>query len=261
MIDIHCHVLHAIDDGPFDLETSLQLCRMASSEGIRKIIATPHYIIGENCSYDIKGKIAILNSELRKQKIEIEIFPGNEAFIDYDLKDKLAKGECLTLNNSRYMLLELPMLEVPRFTADVIYEIQLKGYVPIIAHPERNIVICEKPEIIYKLVENGCLVQVNSTSLMGTSGERSHNTAKQLLKHSLVHFVATDAHSIGMRRPVMRGVKHILLELCGKQAADRILDIYPNAVLADDEIHIPEPIKFEKNRRYRPIFKGIDMKE
>lgn len=250
MIDIHCHVLHGIDDGPIDLEISLQLCNMAYKEGIRKIIATPHYINGEICSYDMKGKIAILNSELRKKNIGIEVFPGNEAFIDFDLVDKLVSGECLTLNNSRYMLLELPMLEVPRFTADVIFEIQLKGYVPIIAHPERNRVIREMPEIIYKLVKDGCLVQVNSTSLVGASGERLQNTAKQLIKHNLVHFVATDAHSIGMRRPVMAGVKHMLLELCGSQVADRILGMHPNAVMTDGEIDVGEPMPFEKMHRF-----------
>jgi protein-tyrosine phosphatase len=261
MIDIHCHALYGVDDGPFDLEASLQLCRLSFKEGIRKIIATPHYIIGENCAHDIKERVAVLNNELRKNYIKMEIYPGNEAFIDYNLVDKLISGECLSLNNSKYVLLELPMLEVPRFTAEVIYEIQLKGYVPIIAHPERNRVICEKPEIIYKLVKDGCLVQLNSTSLMGYSGEKSQNTAKQLLKHNLAHFIATDAHSTGVRRPIMLGVRHALLEVCGSEAAERISGINPDAVLHDGEVDIGEPITFEKVRRFWQIRKIIDIKQ
>jgi protein-tyrosine phosphatase len=261
MIDIHCHALYGVDDGPFDLEASLQLCRLSFKEGIRKIIATPHYIIGENCAHDIKERVAVLNNELRKNYIKMEIYPGNEAFIDYNLVDKLISGECLSLNNSKYVLLELPMLEVPRFTAEVIYEIQLKGYVPIIAHPERNRVICEKPEIIYKLVKDGCLVQLNSTSLMGYSGEKSQNTAKQLLKHNLAHFIATDAHSTGVRRPIMLGVRHALLEVCGSEAAERISGINPDAVLHDGEVNIGEPITFEKVRRFWQIRKIIDIKQ
>jgi protein-tyrosine phosphatase len=261
MIDIHCHALYGVDDGPFDLEASLQLCRLSFKEGIRKIIATPHYIIGENCAHDIKERVAVLNNELRKNYIKMEIYPGNEAFIDYNLVDKLISGECLSLNNSKYVLLELPMLEVPRFTAEVIYEIQLKGYVPIIAHPERNRVICEKPEIIYKLVKDGCLMQLNSTSLMGYSGEKSQNTAKQLLKHNLAHFIATDAHSTGVRRPIMLGVRHALLEVCGSEAAERISGINPDAVLHDGEVDIGEPITFEKVRRFWQIRKIIDIKQ
>lgn len=259
MIDIHCHVLNGVDDGPLDLENTLRLCRLAYSEGIRKIIATPHYIIGETSSCDVEGKAAELNSVLRKNSIDVEIYPGNEAFIDYGLLDKLENGECITLNNSRYLLVELPMLEVPRFTYEVVYEIQLKGYVPIIAHPERNRVLCEKPEIIYKLVKDGCLVQVNSMSLMGLSGDRIQNTVKQLIRHRLVHFVATDAHSTGRRRPIMLGVRQALEGLCGEKAADRITFINPNAVLKDADIAVEEPMPFEKRKSFLQVFKGIEL--
>ncbi|MGE5633543.1 MAG: tyrosine-protein phosphatase [Caulobacteraceae bacterium] len=197
MIDIHCHILYGVDEGPDSLHISLEMCRQAIKEGIEKIIATPHYIIGERYDSNISEKIKTLNNELKNNNIGVEVLPGNEAFIDFGLVDRLSNKECLTLSNSKYVLLEVPMLEVPRFTENVIYELLLKGYIPILAHPERNRAINVKPEIVYELVRNGCLMQLNSTSLFGLSGEKAENTAKQLLSHNLVHFIATDAHSAG----------------------------------------------------------------
>lgn len=246
MIDTHCHILFGIDDGAQDLEESMRMCSIASSDGIKIIIATPHYIDGMAISSDVHDKLAVLNEELKKRSMELSILPGSEIYLGLDTYEHLHRRDCPSLNNSRYVLVEFSMMDVPRYVSDALYNLRLKGYVPIIAHPERNVIIMEKPELVYDFVMEGCLIQINSTSLTGLSGKGPRKAAELLLKHRLVHFIASDAHSSKRRVPVLSGAWELADKLGGAGTAERLMNTNPRAVIDDAKINFTEPIKFKK---------------
>jgi protein-tyrosine phosphatase len=255
MIDLHSHILFEADDGAASLEVSLEMCRIACADGIKKMVATPHYIVGERNEEHILSKVNRLNGLLKDEGIDLEILPGNEIFIDHQTEKDVALGKCLSLNASKYLLIELPMRDVPKYTYDVFYALQLKGYVPILAHPERNYRIMENPEIIYELVTNGCLMQVNAMSLTGLFGKEPKRTAELLLKHRQVHFVATDAHTASKRRPVLSEAMKRVWELTDKETAEALVLSNPELVIGNGNIDIEEPIAIKIKKSFKDLFK------
>ena len=139
MIDIHSHILPGIDDGAGDAEAALGMARIALKDGISKMIATPHFIPGEieNTAEAVHNKCLEFKRLLAAEGIGLEIFPGTEVFITPDTPELIEGGGVCTLAGSRYVLLELPMMSVPGYTGEVLYRLQLNGYIPIIAHPEQ----------------------------------------------------------------------------------------------------------------------------
>ena len=148
MIDIHCHILPAIDDGPADLQETLEMIRIAAGDGITHIVATPHYRHGESpTAQDIKGKIALVRKEMAKNSIAVELMEGADIRLTYELMEGIEKNEIPTINNSRYFLLELPDL-IPPHLDGFLFEARVKGFVPVITHPERNHSLIYFPEKI-----------------------------------------------------------------------------------------------------------------
>ena len=201
MIDIHTHIIYAVDDGSDTIEESVAILKAASLNGVTDIILTPHYI--ESNEYNKKQvyeNFEMLKKEAEKQDITIKLHLGNEVAIYGNISELLEKGEITSLANSRYMLIEFPMNTDVTYVLDIIYEMKIKGIVPIIAHPER----CECFRIHYdrirEAVEEGALIQCNTGSLMGTYGNTAKKIVKKLLKERLVHFLATDTHSIKNNR-------------------------------------------------------------
>lgn len=203
MIDIHCHVLPGIDDGSEDLDMSLQMLGIAEENNTTKIIATPHYYRGsyENEFTDILGHVENLNAQIRTRGINVEIFPGQEVFVDKYTLDAYKQGVIHCLNTSKYMLIEFPMDVLPEDAIDIIYELKLLGIKPIVAHPERYLYINGNLMNINKFVEEGCLFQLNTSSIMGLLGSRVKEAAFSLMDNGLCHFIASDAHSTGKRCP------------------------------------------------------------
>ncbi|NLU26100.1 MAG: phosphoesterase [Hungateiclostridium thermocellum] len=246
IVDIHCHVLDDIDDGPKTLVEALSLCRMLQTRGIDKVIATPHFIGDYDSKVtpkSVKEKIDILNKEMKKQHIKLEIYSGMEVFASNDTVDRLEKGEILTLNNSRYVLIEFSFENIPKYISELLFSMQLKGYVPIIAHPERYNIRYRKSGIIKKAVENGALLQVNSGSIMGVHGSEVRDEAIRLLKSGMVHLVATDAH--GDRRPIysVMEIQKKLTEICGTENMKKLLYINPQRVFEDKDVEQTSVVK------------------
>jgi len=201
MFDIHTHILHGIDDGASDLEQMLLMARDAASQHITGVIATPHHADGHhwNPGERIRRLTDEANAALRAANIPLTIYPGQEVRIYNRLLEDLEEKIVLTLNDSRYLLLELPHSHIPRETADMIYELQLMGIVPIIAHPERNLEIARDPRRLLELVQTGALAQVTSHSIIGHSGKKVKQIAMDLCKHRLIHLMASDAHNRSLR--------------------------------------------------------------
>ncbi|WP_141431107.1 tyrosine-protein phosphatase [Bacillus sp. 03113] len=201
MIDIHCHILPGVDDGPETKEESIQMAKEAVKSGIRTIIATPHHRNSrfDNLKQEIKEKVSELNGVLMNEQIPLLILPGQENRIYGELLEDYEKDEILPLSESQYLFIELPSDHVPGYTERLLYDIQLRGLIPIIVHPERNREIMERPEILYQFVKKGTLTQVTAASICGYFGKQIKHFSNQLIEANLTHFIASDAHNITTR--------------------------------------------------------------
>jgi protein-tyrosine phosphatase len=201
MIDLHCHILPNVDDGPRELAESVAMAKEAVRQGIKTIIATPHH---KNEKYENHGQtifrqVEEFNRVLKNESVDLTVLPGQETRIFGEMVEGLASGEILPLNQGKYVLVELPSGHVPRYTAQLMYDIQLKGFVPVIVHPERNQEIMENPEVLYQLVKKGALTQVTASSVTGHFGKTIKKFTHQLLEANLTHFIASDAHNTTSR--------------------------------------------------------------
>jgi protein-tyrosine phosphatase len=222
-----------MDDGPSAMEESVSMVQTALEDGIDTIVATPHFTDFKGIDIFLKSrdeKIDSLISNLLVRGIKVNIAKGAEVYIDMDLFD--IKGiERLTLNGSQYMLTELPMMVFPLYTEEFLYRLQLLGFVPIIAHPERNAEIIRKPELLYRLIDLGSLAQINTGSITGLFGQAVQRCAREILRSKMAHMVATDAHSNGRRKPVMRDCIKTLTHWIGQKEANELVNRAPGRIL------------------------------
>ncbi|MCC9022705.1 tyrosine-protein phosphatase [Bacillus nakamurai] len=201
MIDIHCHILPSIDDGAADDSESLEMAREAVRQGINTIIATPHHTKGR---YDtdrntVREAVRRLNKRLNNEGIALTVLPGQEIRIGGEMLRDLQRGALVPLHETKYVLAEFPADHVPAYAERLFYELQLNGYVPVIAHPERNKEIRENPSVLYSLVKKGAAAQVTAGCVAGAFGRKAKSFSLQLIEANLIHFMASDAHNLGTR--------------------------------------------------------------
>ncbi|PAD67848.1 tyrosine protein phosphatase [Bacillus sp. 7586-K] len=201
MIDIHSHILPGIDDGAQTVEDSINMAKLAVEEGITKIIATPHHQNGKyiNKKQNIIERVSELNVVLQKENIPLEVLPGQETRIYGELIEDINKGDILPLNQTNYLFIELPSGHIPRYTEQLLFDVQLKGFTPIIVHPERNAGVMENPDKLLNLVKKGALTQVTAGSVVGYFGKKIQKLSMQLIEANLTHFISSDAHNITSR--------------------------------------------------------------
>ena len=197
MIDIHCHILPGIDDGPKHIDESLEMAKIASRDGITTIVATPHIKEPLYPSEDIGIKVAALNDLLTEKGIPLSVLQGADVSSSVDV----SLLHAYTINRTRYILIEFPHLYLPGNAKDIIFRLMMHGYRPIITHPERNLSILGNPKLFFELLDTGLLVQITADSLTGAFGLDIRECASYFLKKGIVHFIATDAHSSRERRP------------------------------------------------------------
>lgn len=226
MIDIHCHLLPNIDDGPSSWEESLEMARIASQDGIRTTIATPHWILGtkwEPNPDEIKKKVDELNNKLKENEIPLNVLPGMEVGISENLPKLVSSGEVLTLGESRYLLIEIPFVSIPRGIEEIIFNLKDIGIRPVLAHPERNEELQKNPKKILELTGTGASIQVTSGSLCGNFGEKAKRCVIQFAKDGVIDAVASDAHSTAKRPPIITDGLRSLEELIGKNQIEALV--------------------------------------
>ena len=256
MIDIHSHILPGVDDGSKGMEMSIKMAKMYLDNGIKRIIATPHYIDGIKNNSIEKNMMVVegLKKELQREEIDIEISLGNEVLVSLEILKGLQDKKINTLNSSRYILIELPMFDIPIYVEDMLYEIMLKGYIPVLAHPERNTKIIENPNILYSYIKNGVLAQLNLPSLEGKYGGKIKGTAEILLKHNMIHFLGTDTHNDKTRTP---NINNALERLKSIVTPEKYIELtYKNAecLIGDKLIEIDFPIEYKKPNWFVDLF-------
>ena len=245
MIDIHHHCLPGVDDGPRELAEAVDMCRMAADEGIETIVATPHVLRGRWRAFtrhELESRLDLLREKVGDAP---RLCLGSEYYFSHDMAEVLASGNGIVpLASSRYVLLELASNSVPPMIEQPLYRAQLDGWIPIIAHPERNLVFQAKPELLAELIGHGARVQLTASSLTGAFGPQARAAAETFLHRRLVHFVATDAHNTSKRAPLLREPVRVLRGLVGDEAAEALTRSNPLAVVENRGLPWdPEPLE------------------
>lgn len=197
MIDIHCHLMPEVDDGSRSLKESLHLLEKAANSGVSDIILTPHYInhTEYNVNNQTKAKITqVLKNAIKKAGLDINLYFGNEAYIDVNMPELIESGQVSTLAGSRYLLLELPVEFEDKTVENLVERLDYKDIKIIIAHPERYRYFIDDPKLVDKYLDFGCLLQGDYKSLFGKYGRDSEKTLKKLLKRGKITFMASDIH-------------------------------------------------------------------
>ena len=227
MIDLHCHLLPNIDDGSDSWEESLDMVRMASEDGIRGIVCTPHWIEGTNWQPEtqvVRDLVAEMNGRIQQAGIDFKVFPGMEVGITADLAGLIERDRILTLGGGDYLLIEMPFHSLPLGIVGIMSELEEIGKIAVLAHPERNRELQQKPKKIMEYVDAGALVQVTAGSLAGDFGNNARRCALDFAKLGALDFVSTDAHSTRYRKPIVSEGMKALEKALGKERADTIVD-------------------------------------
>jgi len=232
MIDIHCHILWNIDDGPVDFDGSLAMARLAAKDGTRQLVATPHIHDTQQSLEIITDKVARLNLALRDENIDLEVLCGGDNL--YNLgAENLAR---FSINGTRYSLMEFPHSHLPANADDAIFEALNHGLVPIITHPERNPSIARNPKLIFSMIESGALVQLTAASLTGGFGPAARACSRYLLKQKRVHFLASDGHSVENRPPLLSAGLKAAAKIIGKDAARKLVFENPYKIVRGHDL-------------------------
>jgi protein-tyrosine phosphatase len=231
MIDIHHHCLPGVDDGPRTFSEAVDLCRMAADEGIETIVATPHVLRGrwKNTS---RAQLDAILDQLRAAIGDTpRIVMGSEYFFGHDMDEMLLNQSIIPLAGGRYVLVEFAANAVPPLIREPLYRVQLGGWTPVIAHPERNIVFQSKPELLESLIRIGVKTQVTTGSITGDFGPEAQTAANDWLKRGLVHVIATDAHNATKRPPRFRAARQRVVDFLGEEIAQSLFVDNPKSIV------------------------------
>ena len=197
MIDVHSHLVYGVDDGSKTIEESVEILRNLYKMGITDTIITPHYI-NETIYVSPKltnlKKLVKIKEQLIKENIDVNVYLGNEVYIDKNISKLVKENKICTLNNTEYILIELPMSGIYPDYIDIFSQLIDEGFKVILAHPERYISFQKDFNKIYELKEIGVLFQCNLGSILGEYGKESTKVIKRLLKEKLVYMIGTDIH-------------------------------------------------------------------
>lgn len=256
MIDLHCHILPGIDDGARNWDESVEMARLAVSEGITHLLATPHHM---NRSWINPKQVVIplvneLQDRLDAEGIPLTIFPGQEVRLHGEIMRSINGNEiCFIDEGNQYVLIEFPTPEVPAYAERLFYEMQTQQITPIIVHPERNHAILKDPNILYDFASRGVLAQLTAASYLGAFGKEIEKVSHQMIEANLVHFIASDAHNMTNRKFHMQEAFEKLAKEFGKDKAKQFDQTTRNLVNGDPII-VPEPKEIKKSKGFFGLF-------
>jgi protein-tyrosine phosphatase len=249
LVDIHSHVLPGVDDGAQTLEDSLAMLRLAAESGTTDIVASPH----------ANSEFRFDPDEIERKIAEIQAAAGPLPRIhrgcDFHLtleniQDALACPAKYAINHRRYLLVEFSDLLVPRTTQEIFDRFQGAGLIPIVTHPERNMLLQRRLDELQSWVENGALVQVTGQSLLGAFGRTAKSVSVELMNRNLVHFIASDAHDCKHRPPVLREARQQVAKIWGESRAEMLFVTFPRAVIAGETMRAPDPERAPKKQKW-----------
>lgn len=238
MIDIHAHVLPGIDDGPKTIEEALALLEQAVSDGIHTIVSCPHFGNGLY-SPRVEKILEIARSlqlKIKERSLALDLCIGMEIFFDLDILKWHNSGRILSINGGPYLCLELPSHNLPIYTAQVLFELRLKGYFPVLVHPERNLQVQSDPSKLSPLMDLGLLLAINSGSLTGRFGRRAYAAARYFLCEGMVSAICSDGHAAIGRPALLSEAVSEAGCLIGPNKAQELVSVNPRKILMGEPL-------------------------
>ncbi|HLJ86907.1 MAG TPA: CpsB/CapC family capsule biosynthesis tyrosine phosphatase [Candidatus Angelobacter sp.] len=232
MIDLHCHILPGVDDGPRSWDVARQMCDIAARDGITHLVATPH--ANAQFPYNRKNCLAMLDRLRAYAGNRISFSLGCDFHVSCENTQSLfADPGGFTIDDTGYLLVELADFGIPPNFASYIARLRHELRItPILTHPERHPILRRTPEMLRAWIQAGCLIQVTANSLSGFWGRTSHAAAMWLLKNGMVHILATDAHDPKHRPPILSEAVKIAASVVGSQAASAMVNETPGNIIA-----------------------------
>lgn len=263
MIDIHCHLLPEVDDGPKSWDATVEMCRMAMADGITHSVATPH--ANDRYVYDrayLSGLLDQLREKLQEEfrkglrgeyegklpeepgfASHLQLTLGCDFHLSFEnLERVLEQPHSYTIGETNYLLIELSNFSVPTRLEECLFRLGDRGLIPILTHPERNPILQQTPQRILEWAEQGCLIQVTASALTGLWGERPELIARWLLDRSAVHLLASDAHDTKRRVPNLSDARNVAEKLVGAEYAEALVEGNPGAIVKGMPIDRPRPV-------------------
>ncbi len=251
MIDLHSHILPRLDDGAESAEIALSMARSAVAAGIRVLAATPHVRSDYPTTPEkMERRVRSLRESLEQASVPLEVLPGGEIALEMlpNLRDDVLRRFGLG-GNPRFLLLEMPAFGWPLDLEDTILRLRLRGFESVLAHPERNFEVQDRPDRLAWLVEAGTIVQITAASVDGRLGPRARKTAFRLITLGLVHMLAGDAHAPTIRQI---GMTRAVREIGDRRLARWLTEDVPGAIVDDSRLPARPP---QIGRRFR--FHGL----
>lgn len=244
MIDFHSHILPNIDDGSKSIEESINLIEEAKKAGFTDIILTSHYL--ENY-YEANNteRQDLLKQICENNNLDVKLYLGSEIFVTENIINLINERKASTINNSKYVLFELPMNNNVLYLKELIFRLIENNFIPIIAHPERYSYVKKNPNMLLELIEMGVLFQSNYASIIGYYGKDAQITVKKLLKNNMIHFLGTDVHRQNTIYKKIPEILEKLEKLIGKEKLYELSNTNPKLVLENKEIIIDNPTKIK----------------
>lgn len=255
MIDFHTHILPNIDDGSRSIDETFNLIKEAQKAGFEAIVSTSHYMEDyyETDTPEREVWVNAIYENLQTKNIDIKLYLGNEIYMTENIIRLLEDGKASTINDTSYVLFELPLDVEPMNLYDIIYEMMQCKLVPILAHPERYAFVQKEPELIYDLIQKGVLMQANYGSIIGQYGEKAQIIVKKFLENNMIHFLGTNVHR---QNTIYSKIPEILAELnslIGEEKLEELTTTNPQLALRNKKIDISEPHPIELSLKEKII--------
>ena len=256
MIDLHTHILPGIDDGVETMDGAVEFARVAIRDGVKVIVATPHYKEGvwDNHREGILGSVAALRDRLVQEQLSVDLRPGSEVHLCPNLVERVKDGRATTLNdNGRTVLLELSLTQYPVELENLVFQMKLAGLQVLFAHPERIRYFQDDIRRYESVVQLGAYGQITTGSVLGTFGSDAQRFTAELLRKGLVHVLASDAHNVRGRPPILGEAMEASEALVGRPRALSMVTDVPAALIEGRDPEIP-PV--ERRTRRSATFLG-----
>lgn len=237
-VDIHCHIVPHIDDGARSSTQTLRMIDIAYKNGIRAMIATPHYEVGkyDNNIDEIQKQFSKIKDLALKKYRDFKLYLGNEIFYSYGVVNNLEEGKIFTLADSKYVLVEFSPNDKYKYISESLYELVNNGYIPVLAHAERYEEVIEDIDNVERLVDAGVYIQINAHTIAGKYGHGIRRRVMKMIKNDLVHFIGTDTHSDGHRSPDLEECIKYLNKKTDEETVVRLLSTNPQKIIAKEYI-------------------------
>lgn len=258
MIDLHNHILPGVDDGARDLAESLEIARQFVSEGVARVVATPHLDPERRSGVDgfaVRNGVDALRRALDEAEIVLEVLPGQEIYLTPDVPELLESGSAIPLGDTPAVLVEVSLLsgQAPLYLEETLFRLQVAGYRPVLAHPERYPFVQRNVAALEAIVARGIVLQLTAPALLGDYGPKVRGTAQELLRLGWYALASSDRHHPGLARS-LAALRDRLGQVGSPELADLLLRDNPERLLAGRRLLEPEPVSLERTGLFARLF-------